>query len=54
LNASSGVNHRQKGEIWGRQQVEAYSRKNYHQPSDEYTSTWDRRITRPGIFINSF
>jgi Zn-dependent M28 family amino/carboxypeptidase len=41
LNASSGVNHRQKGEIWGRQQVEAYSRKNYHQPSDEYTSTWD-------------
>jgi len=41
LNASSGVNHRQKGEAWGRQQAEAYGRKNYHQPSDEYTSDWD-------------
>ena len=41
LNASSGVKHRKKGEAWGRQQTEAYGRKNYHQPSDEYTSDWD-------------
>lgn len=41
LYAASGVDHRQKGKVWGRQQREAYSRKNYHQPSDEYTSAWD-------------
>ena len=41
LNAASGVDHRQKGKAWGQQQREAYSRKNYHQPSDEYTSDWD-------------
>jgi Zn-dependent M28 family amino/carboxypeptidase len=41
LNASSGVNNRQKGEAWGQKQRETYNRKNYHQPSDEYTTDWD-------------
>ena len=41
LNAASGMDHRSKGKVWGRQQREAYGRRNYHKPSDEYTSDWD-------------
>lgn len=41
LNAASGIDHRQKGKVWGQQQRETYNRKNYHQPSDEYTADWD-------------
>jgi len=41
LNAASGVNHRQRGEEWGRQQREEYGRRNYHKPSDEYSPDWD-------------
>jgi Zn-dependent M28 family amino/carboxypeptidase len=41
LNAGSGVDQRQKGKAWGREQREAYGRKNYHQPSDEYDPGWD-------------
>lgn len=41
LNASSGVDQRQHGKEWGRQRREDYSRRNYHKPSDEYSSDWD-------------
>jgi Zn-dependent M28 family amino/carboxypeptidase len=41
LYASSGVDHREKGEEWGRTQKEVYARKNYHKPSDEFDPNWD-------------
>jgi Zn-dependent M28 family amino/carboxypeptidase len=43
LFASSGVDHREKGEEWGRTQKERYARNNYHKPSDEYDPAWDLR-----------
>lgn len=41
LYASSGIDHREKGEEWGRAQKEEYARKNYHKPSDEFDPDWD-------------
>jgi Zn-dependent M28 family amino/carboxypeptidase len=41
LYASSGIDHREKGEEWGRTQREDYARKNYHKPSDEFDPDWD-------------
>jgi Zn-dependent M28 family amino/carboxypeptidase len=41
LYAGSGLDDRLKGKAWGREKREAYGRKNYHQPSDEYDPGWD-------------
>jgi Zn-dependent M28 family amino/carboxypeptidase len=41
LYASSGVDHREKGEEWGRARKEEYARMNYHKPSDEFDPSWD-------------
>jgi Zn-dependent M28 family amino/carboxypeptidase len=41
LSAGSGVQHVEKGEEWGRQQIENYIREKYHKPSDEYDPDWD-------------
>jgi Zn-dependent M28 family amino/carboxypeptidase len=41
LNAGSGVQHVEKGEKWGLEQIENYIREKYHKPSDEYDPDWD-------------
>jgi Zn-dependent M28 family amino/carboxypeptidase len=41
LSAGSGIQHREKGEEYGRQIREQYNRENYHKPSDEYDDSWD-------------
>ena len=41
LNAGSGVQHLEKGEKWGMEQIENYIREKYHKPSDEYDPDWD-------------
>lgn len=41
LSAGSGVQHLEKGEEWGLQQIENYIRDKYHKPSDEYDPNWD-------------
>lgn len=41
LNAGSGVQHIEKGEKWGLEQKEKYTREKYHKPSDEYDTDWD-------------
>ena len=41
LNAGSGVQHIEKGEEWGLEQIENYIREKYHKPSDEYDPAWD-------------
>jgi Zn-dependent M28 family amino/carboxypeptidase len=41
LYAGSGVQHVEKGEEWGQEQVEKYIREKYHKPSDEYDPNWD-------------
>ncbi len=43
LYAGSGFDHREKGEVWGRQQREEYGRLHYHKPSDEFDPAWDMR-----------
>jgi len=39
--AASGVQHREKGEEWGRKQQEEYLRLHYHKPSDNFDPDWD-------------
>ena len=41
LSAGSGIQHREKGEEYGRQLREQYNREKYHKPSDEYDDSWD-------------
>jgi len=41
LNAGSGVQHVERGEKWGLEQIENYIREKYHKPSDEYDPNWD-------------
>lgn len=41
LNAGSGVQHVEKGEKWGMEQIENYIREKYHKPSDEFDPNWD-------------
>jgi len=41
LNAGSGVQHLEKGEKWGLEQIENYIREKYHKPSDEFDPDWD-------------
>jgi Zn-dependent M28 family amino/carboxypeptidase len=41
LSAGSGVQHIEKGEEWGLEQIETYIREKYHKPSDEYDPAWD-------------
>ncbi len=41
LYAGSGIQHIEKGEEWGREQIEKYIREKYHKPSDEYDPNWD-------------
>ena len=41
LNAGSGVQHLEKGEEWGLEQIEYYIREKYHKPSDEFDPDWD-------------
>ncbi|UCE41084.1 MAG: M28 family peptidase [Candidatus Aminicenantes bacterium] len=41
LNAGSGVQHVEKGEDWGLEQIENYIREKYHKPSDEFDPEWD-------------
>jgi Zn-dependent M28 family amino/carboxypeptidase len=41
LNAGSGIQHLEKGEAWGLEQIENYVREKYHKPSDEYDPDWD-------------
>ena len=39
----SGINVIGKPEGWGKQQIEEWTETKYHQPSDEYRTTWDLR-----------
>jgi Peptidase family M28/PA domain len=39
----SGINVIGKPEGWGKQQLEEWTEKRYHQPSDEYSDAWDLR-----------
>jgi Zn-dependent M28 family amino/carboxypeptidase len=39
----SGIEVIGKPEGWGKKQVEAWTEKHYHQPSDEYSDAWDLR-----------
>ena len=39
----SGINVIGKPEGWGKKQVEEWTEKHYHQPSDEYSDAWDLR-----------
>ena len=41
LYAGSGIQHVEKGEKWGQEQIEKYIREKYHKPSDEYDPNWD-------------
>lgn len=41
LYAGSGIQHLEKGEKWGQEQIEKYIREKYHKPSDEYDPNWD-------------
>ena len=41
LNAGSGIQHREKGEEYGLELREQYSKGKYHKPSDEYDESWD-------------
>lgn len=41
LNAGSGIQHREKGEEYGRQLRELYNKEKYHKPTDEYDDSWD-------------
>jgi len=41
LSAGSGVQHVEKGEEWGMEQIEKYIQEKYHKPSDEYDPNWD-------------
>jgi Zn-dependent M28 family amino/carboxypeptidase len=41
LNAGSGVQHLEKGEEWGLEQIENYIREKYHKPTDEFDPDWD-------------
>lgn len=41
LSAGSGIQHVEKGQEWGREQIEKYIREKYHKPSDEYNPDWD-------------
>jgi hypothetical protein len=37
----SGVDYRDRPEGWGKQQIEAWEAKQYHQPSDEIDASWN-------------
>jgi Zn-dependent M28 family amino/carboxypeptidase len=41
LSAGSGIQHREKGEEYGRALREKYNKEHYHKPSDEYDASWD-------------
>jgi Zn-dependent M28 family amino/carboxypeptidase len=41
LSAGSGIDHREKGEAYGRQVQEQYGREKYHKPTDEYDESWN-------------
>ena len=41
LNMEAGDDFVGKPEGWGRQQFDAYNSQNYHQPSDEFSDSWD-------------
>jgi Zn-dependent M28 family amino/carboxypeptidase len=41
LSAGSGIDHREKGEEYGRQVREAYGKEKYHKVTDEYDESWD-------------
>ena len=41
LNMEAGDDFVGKPDGWGRQQFDAYNSQNYHQPSDEFSESWD-------------
>jgi Zn-dependent M28 family amino/carboxypeptidase len=41
LNPEDGIDNREHGEAWGRQQREAWIAEKYHKPSDQYEAGWD-------------
>lgn len=41
LNMEAGDDFVGKPESWGKEQFEAYNSANYHQPSDEFSDSWD-------------
>ena len=41
LSAGSGIDHREKGEAYGRQLREQYGKEKYHKPTDEYDESWN-------------
>lgn len=43
LYTKAGIEHREKGKDFGRQQHETYVAERYHKPSDEYSKDWDLR-----------
>jgi Zn-dependent M28 family amino/carboxypeptidase len=43
LYAKGGLDDTARGPVWGRAQLEDYTRHRYHQPSDQYSPDWDVR-----------
>jgi Zn-dependent M28 family amino/carboxypeptidase len=41
LYFDAGIQHRDRAEGWGKQQMEKWEAHNYHQPSDEIDSSWN-------------
>src|SRR5690606_38969594 len=41
LYPNNGIDHKQKGEAYGKQKETEYTANHYHAPSDEYDSSWD-------------
>lgn len=37
----AGIDHKEHGEEWTREQLETYVTQNYHKPSDEHSPDWD-------------
>jgi Zn-dependent M28 family amino/carboxypeptidase len=41
LYIDPGIDHVERGEAYGREQLDRYTAERYHQPSDEYDESWD-------------
>jgi len=41
LYPNNGIDHKEKGESYGRQKEAEYTAEHYHAPSDEYDESWD-------------
>ncbi len=52
LYAKGGIQHREKGEEYGREQAQDYTDNRYHQTSDEFDPDWDFRGVIEDLELN--